>query len=226
MKAMIDAEVGRRELADNLKLGPGGIREVEFLVQALQLIRGGREPVLRQRGLLAALAALGDAGHLSPASVQALAAAYRFLRRLENRVQMLGDQQVHALPEAPLAALRIARGLGHADVAALRVVLDAHRAVVSAEFDALLQARRRRGDGNAFAAYWQALPDGGDAGVLANAGFADAEAFSLFDDDIHAANTLGDPDRVAPRANTSVEIGEATVTITLPPVSWTVLTLA
>jgi glutamate-ammonia-ligase adenylyltransferase len=176
MKAMIDAEVGRRELADNLKLGPGGIREVEFLVQALQLIRGGREPALRQRGLLAALAALGEAGHLSPASVQALAAAYRFLRRLENRVQMLGDQQVHALPEAPLAALRIARGLGHADVAALRVVLDAHRAVVSAEFDALLQARRRRGDGNAFAAYWQALPDGGDAGVLANAGFADAEA--------------------------------------------------
>ena len=176
MKAMIDAEVGRRELADNLKLGPGGIREVEFLVQALQLIRGGREPALRQRGLAAALAALGEAGHLPAASVQALAAAYGFLRRLENRVQMLGDQQVHALPEAPLAALRIARGLGYPDPAALRTELDRHRAVVSAEFDALLRARRPRVEGNAFAAYWHALPDNGDAGVLARAGFGDADA--------------------------------------------------
>ncbi|MCX7041288.1 MAG: glutamine-synthetase adenylyltransferase, partial [Gammaproteobacteria bacterium] len=98
MKAMIDAEVQRREMADNLKLGPGGIREIEFLVQALQLIRAGREPALRERGLLPALGALGQAGHLPAATVDSLAAAYRFLRRAENRVQMLADQQVHGLP--------------------------------------------------------------------------------------------------------------------------------
>ena len=121
MKAMIDAEVQRRELADDLKLGPGGIREIEFLAQALQLIRGGREPALRQRSLLPALSALAQAGHLPAATATRLAEAYRFLRRLENRVQMFADQQVHALPEDPLRALRIARALGHADAAALHV---------------------------------------------------------------------------------------------------------
>ena len=91
MKALIDAEVQRRELADDLKLGPGGIREIEFFVQAQQLIRGGREPALRETALLPALAALTDAGHLPADLSSALAAAYSFLRRLENRVQMLTD---------------------------------------------------------------------------------------------------------------------------------------
>ncbi len=175
MKALIDAEVGRRELADNLKLGPGGIREIEFLAQALQLIHGGREPALRQRSLLRALDALRDAGHLSADTVQALGAAYRFLRRLENRVQMLGDQQVHALPDAPLARLRVARGLGYADAASLEVALEAHRNVVSGEFESLLQARRKRATGSVLQTYWHALPDAGDASVLRDAGFVDAE---------------------------------------------------
>ena len=176
MKALIDADVSRRELADNLKLGPGGIREIEFLVQALQLIRAGREPALRERALLPALRALGDAGHLAAPAVQALGDAYRFLRRLENRVQMLGDAQVHALPDAPLARLRIARGLGHSDATALQLVLDRHRAIVAEEFEGLLQARRKRATGSVLLRYWQCLPEGGDATVLADAGFADAQA--------------------------------------------------
>jgi glutamate-ammonia-ligase adenylyltransferase len=176
MKALIDAEVGRRELADDLKLGPGGIREIEFLVQALQLIRAGREPSLRQRGLLAALHALGDAGHLAGPTVAALADAYRFLRRLENRVQMLGDQQVHALPEAPLARLRVARGLSFADVAAMEAALATHRAVVTEAFDGLLQTKRTRREGAPLLRYWQALPEHGDAGALADAGFTEAGA--------------------------------------------------
>lgn len=188
MKAMIEAEVARKDMADDLKRGPGGIREVEFLVQALQLIRGGREPALRRRGLLPALAALTGAGHLPATTAQRLGEAYRFLRRVENRVQMLRDAQVHALPADPLDRLRIARGLGFDDAPALDAVLRAHRGVVAAEFAAVLGTgkrvqRRDHGaadadDGAAhvvaIAGYWQALPGGGDPAVLAAAGFVDA----------------------------------------------------
>jgi len=176
MKALIAAEVQKRELADDLKLGPGGIREIEFLVQCLQLIRGGREPALRQRSLLPALSALAQAGHVAPATATRLAEAYRYLRRLENRVQMLADQQVHALPEDPLARLRIARGLGYPDTAAMQAELDGHRAVVAGEFAGLLEARRRRrSEAGALVQYWRALPESGDAQVLVEAGFGDAE---------------------------------------------------
>ena len=176
MKGLIDAEVQRREMADNLKLGPGGIREIEFLVQALQLIRAGREPGLRLRGLLPALAALGEAGHLPAATVSGLADAYRFLRRAENRVQMLADRQEHSLPEEALARERIALSLGFDSEAAFRQALDGHRALVAEAFAGLLQARRRRVEATNIARYWQGLPDQGDAHVLAEAGFADAEA--------------------------------------------------
>jgi glutamate-ammonia-ligase adenylyltransferase len=176
MKAMIDAEVQRRELATDLKLGPGGIREVEFLVQSMQLIRGGREPALRQRSLLAALAALAQAGHLPEATAARLAQAYRFLRRLENRVQMFGDAQLHSLPEDPVRLLRIARGLGYEDAVALQGALDAERAVVAEAFADLLKSRRRQTDRGALAQYWHALPDSGEAATLSEAGFADAAA--------------------------------------------------
>lgn len=176
MKALIDAEVQRREMAGNLKLGPGGIREIEFLVQAMQLIRAGREPALRQHSLLAALSCLGAAGHLPAETTLQLADAYRFLRRLENRVQMLGDQQTHALPENQSSRLRIARALGFADTAALMLQLDIHRSVVSQAFAGLLQARRRKLEASAVARYWLGLPESGDAAVLADAGFAEAEA--------------------------------------------------
>ena len=176
MKAMIAADE-RRELSDHLKLGPGGIREIEFLVQALQLIHGGREPALRTQSLMAALDALNAAGHVSEATVASLAQAYRFLRRLENRVQMVADQQVHALPDDALMRQRIAMGLGYADVAALRADLDSQRAFVSQEFERLLSARRRHGAApTSLDEYWLALPDGGDAQTLLAAGFAKADA--------------------------------------------------
>ncbi len=176
MKAAIAADE-RRELSDHLKLGPGGIREIEFLVQALQLIRGGREPALRTRSLQAALQALADGGHLPVASAHALACAYRFLRRLENRVQMFADQQVHALPTDAFSAHRVALGLGYPDLAALRVDLDAQRAVVAAEFERLLAARRRQPSSpTALQDYWLSLPEGGSPQALVDAGFARAES--------------------------------------------------
>jgi glutamate-ammonia-ligase adenylyltransferase len=194
MKAMIEAEVARKDMADDLKRGPGGIREVEFLVQAIQLIRGGREPALRRRGLLPALSALAGAGHLPAATAQRLAEAYRFLRRVENRVQMLRDAQEYALPADPLDRLRVARGLGCVDAAALDSALRAHRDVVAEEFAAVLGGARRGASGvghdalgategseagaaaKAVAAYWQALPDDGDPRALAGAGFGDVDA--------------------------------------------------
>jgi glutamate-ammonia-ligase adenylyltransferase len=175
MKAAISAEVARKELADDIKRGPGGIREIEFLVQALQLIRGGREPQLRERRLLPAMHALVEAGHMTADAGTALKQAYRFLRRTENRLQMLADAQTHALPERDGDRERIAAALDYADWDALRDVLDAHRAHVTAEFDALLAPRGRAQAPDALDAYWRALPDAGDADVLRAAGFGDTE---------------------------------------------------
>ena len=173
MKAAIAAEVARKELADDIKRGPGGIREIEFLVQALQLIRGGREPELRQARLLPALRALVVAGHVAPAAGEALAQAYRWLRHLENRLQMLRDEQVHALPDDALDRERIALGFGCDDWDGLRSTLDGHRERVGNEFEALLAPRRRRAPPDALAVYWRALPDAGEASVLGDAGFED-----------------------------------------------------
>lgn len=134
MKALIEREVERRELADHVKLGPGGIREIEFVVQAFQLIRGGQDRRLQTTSLLQALELLG-AGKLLPADAVAdLRAAYVFLRRLENRLQMLGDAQVHRLPTDALARERIALAMGAADWGALLVELNRHRERVSRQF--------------------------------------------------------------------------------------------
>lgn len=176
MKAAIAAEVARKELADDIKRGPGGIREIEFLAQALQLIRGGREPALQQRRLLPALQALVAARQIAPDVGADLAEAYRFLRRLENRLQMLRDEQTHALPENAIDRQRLAIGCGFADWPSLRERLDACRARVAAEFDALLATNRRNAEPSAFAAYWRALPEAGGAAVLADAGFDEAAA--------------------------------------------------
>jgi glutamate-ammonia-ligase adenylyltransferase len=175
MKAAIAAEVARRELADDIKRGPGGIREIEFLVQALQLIRGGREPELRERRLLPALSALVKTGQVAADTGAALAEAYRFLRRVENRLQMLRDAQTHALPESELDRARLARGLDFADWSALRRALDACRIRVATEFDALLAPRGRTREPSELAAYWRALPDAGEPALLAQAGFVDVE---------------------------------------------------
>ena len=175
MKAAIVAEMQRRDMADDLKRGVGGIREIEFLVQSLQLIRGGREPALRGRSLLPALRALVEAGQIAPGHGQVLADAYRFLRRLENRVQMLADAQTHAVPEAAPERLRLALGLGYAGWQPLQDELARWREQVSAEFDALLVPQRGQAAPDALESYWRALPQGGDAAVLAMAGFPDAE---------------------------------------------------
>ncbi|WP_017911393.1 bifunctional [glutamate--ammonia ligase]-adenylyl-L-tyrosine phosphorylase/[glutamate--ammonia-ligase] adenylyltransferase, partial [Xanthomonas sp. SHU 166] len=175
MKAAITAEVARHDRLDDIKRGAGGIREIEFLVQSLQLIRGGREPALRERRLLPALQALVAAGQVAAEDGAALAQAYRFLRQVENRLQMLRDAQTHALPEDPLDRARIAFGLGHADWAALHAALQVQRDRVTAEFAELLAPRERALAPDALADYWRGLPDAGQVQVLREAGFADPD---------------------------------------------------
>ena len=100
----------------DLKLGAGGIREIEFYVQTQQLILGGRDPNLRPRRTLEALGALAAAGHVSPKAAAELAEAYRTLRALEHRVQMIGDEQTHRLPEANPERARVAALYGQGDL--------------------------------------------------------------------------------------------------------------
>jgi glutamate-ammonia-ligase adenylyltransferase len=134
MKALIAREVERRELADHVKLGPGGIREIEFIVQAFQLIRGGRDRRLQTTSLLKALATLGDTRLLPLNVVAELRDAYVYLRRLENRLQMLADAQAHRLPQDEVCRGRIAVAMGAPDWPALVRELDQHRARVSRHF--------------------------------------------------------------------------------------------
>lgn len=119
MKSMITSEVRRRGLSNNIKLGAGGIREIEFIAQVFQLIRGGREPSLRHRGLLETLQAIGELDLLSAQEVAELTAAYRFLRRLENLLQALADKQTQTLPDKADDQLRLAVALNFSSWQAL-----------------------------------------------------------------------------------------------------------
>ena len=116
MKARVEGEVARRGLSDReVKRGRGGIRDVEFAVQLLQLVHGRHDPALRSATTLTALAELGHAGYLAPADADDLAASYRFLRTVEHRLQLADEQQVHAVPPDEAGRTRLARVLGYRD---------------------------------------------------------------------------------------------------------------
>jgi glutamate-ammonia-ligase adenylyltransferase len=148
MKDLIEREVARRELKDNIKLGPGGIREIEFVVQAFQLIRGGSDPRLQTRSLLGALSLLAGQKLLPAAAVAELAAAYRFLRRVENRLQEWNDEQTHELPADEAGQTRLAATMGAGDWPAFSAELRAHRERVSTHFHTLVFGPGRAGTGD------------------------------------------------------------------------------
>ena len=145
LHVQIRQEVQKREIADNIKLGPGGIREIEFLVQVFQIIRGGREPVFRLRPTLKALALLGEKHILPEPAVDELREAYVYLRNLEHRLQYLDDQQIQMLPRTDEDRALVATMMGCADYAGLRQELDAHRTVVSRHFDEIFSGVRENG---------------------------------------------------------------------------------
>jgi glutamate-ammonia-ligase adenylyltransferase len=134
MQALIAAEVEKRELVANIKLGPGGIREIEFIVQSLQLVRGGGNIKLRCRELGVALQELDRSRALSANCVIELNAAYRFLRRLENMIQAIRDQQTHDVPEDSLDRERLTLAMQFDSWESLATELAAHRANVSRRF--------------------------------------------------------------------------------------------
>lgn len=174
MKGMIAREVRRRGLTDNIKLGAGGIREIEFIVQVFQLIRGGREPQLQQRALLPTLEALQALHLLSEEETCALREAYLFLRRLENLLQSIRDEQTQTLPEDPLDRARLAWAMQQDDWPALQACLHTHMARVRRIFNALIGEEDQPGGGDEALneigrALWLDSANGNDEfGVLAH----------------------------------------------------------
>jgi len=180
MKEMIAREVARRELQDNVKLGPGGIREVEFVVQSLQLLRGGSERRLQNPSLLGVLPLLEGSKLLRHEAVAELGGCYEFLRRVENRLQMVDDAQTHNLPADALGRARVAAGMGYADWGSFSRALEEVRGRVTARFrDVILGPSREAepaGPGD-LASLWAMEPDRQRViEDLAALGLADPEA--------------------------------------------------
>ncbi|HYZ88813.1 MAG TPA: bifunctional [glutamate--ammonia ligase]-adenylyl-L-tyrosine phosphorylase/[glutamate--ammonia-ligase] adenylyltransferase, partial [Myxococcales bacterium] len=183
LKMRAEREAGRRGGQD-LKLGPGGIREVEFFAQALQLLHGGKDANLRVRGTLPALERLLFAGLISSRDRDELAEAYVFLRRLEHRVQMVAERQTHALPDDPAERARLARRADYpspreAAMQALERDLQLHRGRVEARFRDLLRVAGGEApeeDPNAAVAVDPQAAPGERLDALRSLGFLDAEA--------------------------------------------------
>lgn len=175
LHAQIRREVERKDMADNVKLGPGGIREIEFIAQVFQLIRGGRDQSLQQKPTCTVLPRLADKGVLSHEVCAQLVEAYAFLRKLEHRLQYLDDAQTHNLPERDEDRQLVAMAMGFADYAALLQQLDAYRRVVSAHFHAVFDDPNR--DEHTLDDVWRAAEDDGFCSTrLAGLGYRDPEA--------------------------------------------------
>ncbi len=177
MHAMIAAEVRRRELADNVKLGPGGIREAEFIVQSFQLVRGGSDEALQGRALQAVLPRLVGSRGLSEQGARRLRRAYRFLRRVENFIQAIRDQQTHDLPGDTMDRARLCVAMGYTDWDDLRSDLEVHRSAISREFEQIA-FREDTGDKplrQQFATAWKSNADEAQwRDLLQGAGLSDA----------------------------------------------------
>jgi glutamate-ammonia-ligase adenylyltransferase len=141
LHAQIRQEVLRHDRKNNIKLGPGGIREIEFTAQVFQLIRGGRDAGLRVRPTLSVLHQLAQDSHLPEADVAELEKAYVFLRNLEHRLQYLDDQQTQDIPEQADDRALLALGMGYADYEAMLEQLDHHRARVHQQFENIFRAQ-------------------------------------------------------------------------------------
>jgi len=137
----------RNDYGPNIKLGPGGIREIEFILQAMQIVRGGREQGLRVRGTLPALAAVAERGLLPDGAIDSLRDAYVFLRNVEHRLQYRDDRQTQTLPSDAAERDALARAAGFASADAFDHALRAHRGAVAAQFAALFGGPATAGDG-------------------------------------------------------------------------------
>jgi glutamate-ammonia-ligase adenylyltransferase len=162
MKGMIAREVKRKGMDDNVKLGAGGIREVEFIGQAFQLIRGGREPTLQRRRILTVLEALRGFDLLPDFVVDELVTAYTFLRNTEHRIQEWAEQQTHMLPTDELGQARLACGMGYASWAQYEPVLRKYMRRVHEHFEQVFaapQTEHAENDAQDLTGIWQGSVD-------------------------------------------------------------------
>ena len=166
-------EVERRDILDNIKLGPGGIREIEFIVQLFQLVRGGHDALLRQPTTLAVLPLLAARKLLPEEVVQELTAAYVFLRNLEHRLQYLDDKQTQTLPASAEDQALIAAALGYPDFAALRSELDFRRGHVTRQFESMFSTPEQ--DAHPLAARWHGAGRDAALTLLRGLGYADPQ---------------------------------------------------
>ncbi len=177
MRVLIDRQLLGGGNIQNIKLGRGGIREIEFLVQKFQLIRGGRDPELQTQSLYLAMDALVELELLEGTARDRLKQAYRFLRNLEHRLQMLADRQTQKLPDQPLEQLRIAFAMSYASWPDLLAALENERGVVREYFGEALELPAGSQDDphlSRLGALWQGQLDSEAArDVLEAAGFVD-----------------------------------------------------
>ncbi len=158
MKGMIAEQVKRKGMDNNIKLGPGGIREVEFIGQAFQLIRGGREPKLQERPIRQILRSLSEFDYLPAYVTQALDEAYVFLRRAENRIQAIADQQTHQLPEDALNQARLAKAMNYATWPEFEHCLRSHMVTVHEHFEQVFiapQCEQAAEQGSVYDVLWK-----------------------------------------------------------------------
>ena len=172
LHAQVRAEVARRELLEDIKLGPGGIREIEFIAQVFQLVRGGQEPTLRTRPTLATLRRLALHRQLPLEAAADLEAAYVFLRNLEHRLQYLEDKQTQSLPASAEDQGMVARAMGCNDYGALLARLDQHRDVVTRQFEAIFADHRAPDTPDPVSRLWQgSLSEEEGVEILARQGY-------------------------------------------------------
>lgn len=179
MKVAIHRELLRKGIGSNIKLGPGGIREIEFIGQAFQLIRGGRDRRFQERRILTILALLSEEGDLTAPACNDLTRAYEFLRNTEHRLQEIRDQQTQVLPIDELDRLRVAVGMGFSDWTKFQTVLERHMQRVHEHFNSVFVAPQGEApaeDDHGLHAVWAGTLDLNAAReILQVAGFADAD---------------------------------------------------
>jgi glutamate-ammonia-ligase adenylyltransferase len=160
MKALIAREVSRRELDQHLKLGRGGIREIEFIVQSMQLVRGGSDRRLQNASLLEVLPLLAGSKLMSAADIAELTEAYLVLRKAENALQQIRDEQTHSLPDTPIDRARLSLNMGLPDWPTSFACINSARDRVARQFDALLSgATDAQQPGDETGADWLASDD-------------------------------------------------------------------
>jgi [glutamine synthetase] adenylyltransferase / [glutamine synthetase]-adenylyl-L-tyrosine phosphorylase len=172
LKLQITQELKRKDRMENIKLGPGGIREIEFIGQAFQLIRGGHEKSLQTRGILDVLSLLGHLKLLPATDVDQLSQSYRFLRRVENHIQQYQDKQTHDLPTTEQAKLILAYSLDFQDWYSFKTELDQIITNVHAVFDQVFAVSKQNEKDKLSQKIWSCVADDEELrGLLESYGF-------------------------------------------------------